>query len=251
MGLESGLDIFLVLILFLTSIIGLIRGFLKEAATVINWFGSIYLTSVLKPSAAKLFPESVKFPFSLDIITNAVLFVTLLLTLSLINKFLVERLKTLIPFSTNSGLGFLSGFFEGVLLIAFVLSCLNVIYGEKRPEFLSKSLVNQIVDKNAGSLVRMIDNLLGNFIKEKGVESIEGTKTQDDDKTEDNTNTSEETSENTQKSEPKPTKSEPKPTKSEPKPKDEETTIPKNDETENKQSQPPSDLDKMIDILIE
>jgi membrane protein required for colicin V production len=166
MGLESNLDVFLISVLLLTSLIGLIRGFLKEIASIVGWFGSMYLTSVLKPYAIMLFPQDFRFPFLIDIITNSALFITLMISLSIISKMAIDKLKSFIPLSVNSGLGFLFGFFKGVLIISLVLTCLNVVYKDKKPDFLSKSIINKIVDKNAETFTKVINSLLGNFIKE-------------------------------------------------------------------------------------
>jgi hypothetical protein len=46
-----------------------------------------------------------------------------------------------------------------------------MVFGEKKPESLKKSIVNGIVDKNDGILTNVIHGLLGDFI-EKKVEAI-------------------------------------------------------------------------------
>jgi uncharacterized membrane protein required for colicin V production len=92
--------------------------------------------------------------------------VVLVITLSIINRAVIEKIRGFIPFSVNSGLGFLFGFFKGVLIIALLLACCNAVYVKSKPEILEKSMINGIVDKNDGILQMVIKNLLGNFISE-------------------------------------------------------------------------------------
>jgi uncharacterized membrane protein required for colicin V production len=80
---------------------------------------------------------------------------------------LVEKTREYVPLSINSGLGFLFGFFKGVLIISVSLTCVNMVYGEKKPESLEKSIVNGIVDKKDSILTNIIYGLLGDFIEKK------------------------------------------------------------------------------------
>jgi hypothetical protein len=66
----------------------------------------------------------------------------------------------------------LFGFFKGVLIISLVLTCLNVVYKDKKPNFLSKSIISKIVDRNAETLTEIINSLLGNFIKEGNTDLV-------------------------------------------------------------------------------
>jgi uncharacterized membrane protein required for colicin V production len=70
-------------------------------------------------------------------------------------------------------LGFLFGFFKGVLIISLSLTCVNVVYGDKKPDHLSKSIINNMVEKNDGVLANIVNNLMGDFIRKK-TESISG-----------------------------------------------------------------------------
>jgi membrane protein required for colicin V production len=173
MGLESGLDTFLIFFLLLISLIGLIRGFLKELVSIINWFGAVYFTSLFKPIFIKLFLQNFKFPFLVDIIANSVLFVVFVLIMSALNKIIIEKIREYIPLSINSGLGFLFGFFKGILIISLSLTCVNVVYGDIKPDYLAKSIINNMIENNDGVLTNIINSLMGDFIRKK-TESISG-----------------------------------------------------------------------------
>lgn len=164
--IATNLDSILLSLIFILSIIGLIRGFLNELVSLINWSGSFYLTSKIKPLVIPILKEKIKIPFLLDIIVNAVVFVSLMIILSILNKYLASKIKRLIPTSTNNGLGFLFGGIKGILLSGFTIAFLNVIYKDsiKQPDWLYDSYsYNLTKDKNS-VFTNVINTILGDLI---------------------------------------------------------------------------------------
>ena len=120
--ITSNFDIVIAVILMFFSFVGLIRGFLKELSSVINWFGSLYLTSIIKPFINPLFEDKIKIPFLLDMVVNIVVFVGLVIVISIITNYLSIILRRLIPATINGGLGFLFGLLKGVLLSFLIIA---------------------------------------------------------------------------------------------------------------------------------
>ena len=83
--ITSNFDTTIAIILIFFSTCGLIRGFLKEISSVVNWFGSFYLTSAIKPFVRPFFEEKIQIPFLLDTIMNITIFVVLIV----VNPFVV------------------------------------------------------------------------------------------------------------------------------------------------------------------
>ena len=164
--IATNLDSSLIFLIFILSIIGLIRGFLNELVSLLNWSGSFYLTSKIKPLIVPLLKEKIQIPFLLDIIVNAIVFVSLIITLSILNKFLASKIKKIIPTSTNNGLGFLFGFVKGVLLNCLIIAFLTIIYKNsiKQPDWLYNSyFYNSNKGKNS-IFINIINTILGDLI---------------------------------------------------------------------------------------
>ena len=175
----TNLDYSLVSLIFILSLIGLIRGFLNELISLINWSGSFYLTSKIKPLIIPLLKEKIQIPFLLDIIVNSIVFVSLIITLSILNKYLASKIKKIVPTSTNNGLGFLFGLVKGVLLSSLIIAFLTVIYknSTRQPDWLYDSYIFNL-NKNKNSIfINIINTILGDLIDNE--EKIDNSKNND------------------------------------------------------------------------
>lgn len=166
--LTSNFDIIIAVIIMLLSLFGLIRGFLRELSSIINWFGSFYLASVFKPMIRPIFEDKIQIPFLLDIIANAVLFVLLIIVISIITNYLSIILRKLIPISLNGTLGFLFGLTKGVLLSLLIISFLKVVYNDKSPDFLKDSIIYNSVASD-DIFIDMLNNIFGDFSKNRNI----------------------------------------------------------------------------------
>ncbi len=162
----TNLDSSLIFLIFILSIIGLIRGFLNELASIINWSGSFYLTSKIKPLIVPFLKNKIQIPFILDIIVNAVVFVSLIITLSILNKYLISKIKKIIPTSTNNGLGFLFGFIKGILLSGLIVAFLTIIYKNsiRQPDWLYNSYFYNSNKSRNCIFINIINVILGDLI---------------------------------------------------------------------------------------
>jgi uncharacterized membrane protein required for colicin V production len=164
MGLGAGIDILLIVALVVVSLVGLVRGFLSEVASIVNWVGSAYLAATLRPVIVRLLSHSpVPSPF-VNTATSASLFVVIIIAMSIVNRVIVEKVRYYVPASINGGLGFFFGFFKGVLLLSLILSLLNIISRRTRVNYLSDSLVNDIMVKSNGFFMNSINNLMESFV---------------------------------------------------------------------------------------
>jgi membrane protein required for colicin V production len=148
------------------SAVGLIRGFLKEVTSIINWFGSFYLTSKIKPSLTPLLQDKIKIPFLLDVVVNIILFATLTIALSIIGNYLISAIKKIVPTSTNSSLGFLFGFLKGILISGVTISFLSIVYqnSDNKPYWLNKSHIYNSMGSSS-MFKSMLENILGDLMK--------------------------------------------------------------------------------------
>lgn len=174
----SGLDLSLSIVILSFSLIGLIRGFLNEITSIINWFGAFYLTSITKPFLVVLLQKKITVPFLPDIVANIILFVMFIIILSISTNYVILSIKKILPASVNGIFGFIFGAFKGGLLSILFLSSVNIIYKNTSPgeqKWLEKSVIyglyNNIGNENIFS--KSIENILGDMLKES---NIDGTK---------------------------------------------------------------------------
>lgn len=172
----TGLDYIIIGILTFFGFIGLIRGFLKEVASILNWGLTIYLTSLLKPYCMEMFKDKIKIPFLLDCIVNSVLFVILVIIISIITKKLVLLCKHFINKEIDFILGLLSGCLKGYLISLLILSTILIVNEDKKLSFFENSVgYNLLLDNKRHPSVRMLKVLLGDFVVKKS-NNIEKTK---------------------------------------------------------------------------
>lgn len=172
----SGLDLSLSIVILSFSLIGLIRGFLNEITSIINWFGAFYLTSIAKPFLVVLLQKKITVPFLPDIIANIILFVIFTIILSISTNYILLSVKKILPASVNGIFGFIFGAFKGGLLSILFLSGVSIIYkntSQREQNWLKKSIIydfyNNMGSKNIFS--KSIENILGDMLKETNIDS--------------------------------------------------------------------------------
>lgn len=163
-------DIFILLLFLFCIITGLMRGFIRELFSLLNWVLSFYFLTLVKPFFIGYFAELIKIPFLSDIILNISIFVIILIVLSIISKYIAELLKKIMPYNLDMTLGFLFGVIKAYVILILVTSTIEVLYNGKEPKILSDSAFNKIFYKNdiTNDKIRI---LLGDFLNEKDQEN--------------------------------------------------------------------------------
>lgn len=169
----TGFDSILIVLIFLLGIIGLIRGFIKEVVSIFNWIGAFYLSGILKPLFIEKVRELIGVPFLSDLISNATLFVIILIIISIITKQISSVIKKFVPSEINGALGLLFGFIKGYFISMIILSAMLVIYQDKKPIWLEKSFSHNFMITKTDGFEKIIKVLMGDFIKSENKEFIE------------------------------------------------------------------------------
>lgn len=165
----SGLDITLTVVVVLFSFIGLVRGFLSELSSIVNWLGSFYLTAITKPLILPQIEKRISIPLLPDIIVNVVLFVLYIIILSALMNAVINVIKKILPKSANGFLGFTLGGLKGVLISMFVLTGMSMINKNSREKLkmLENSTLYGYYNKSKNMMFNsIIESLLGDFLKE-------------------------------------------------------------------------------------
>ena len=162
----SNFDIFILFLFLFCAIIGLLRGFIKETFSILNWILSFYFLSLFKPIIKTHFSKLIKIPFLSDVIINTLSFIIILIVLSILSKYISNLIKKIMPCSLDITLGFVFGLVKAYIILFLITSTIEIVCNDKEPEILNKSVFNGIFFSN--DIVNdKIKILLGDFLNKK------------------------------------------------------------------------------------
>ncbi len=127
MNFLTAADWVIIAVIVISAMISLMRGFVREAASILAWIAAFLVTGKMYGAVAPLFV------FSNDVLTRNVLAVIVLFALTLIVTGMAGRLVcTMIEKAGLSGfdrlLGVVFGVLRGVLIMAAVLALLQILF---------------------------------------------------------------------------------------------------------------------------
>jgi uncharacterized membrane protein required for colicin V production len=118
-------DAIVVIVVFLSMIIGLIRGFVKETLSLLVWGGAAVLSVTLMPYCQPITAKYIENPMIVTAVTGGLLFVLLVVVLGFIVSFISLSVKRSAFRSADRSLGSLFGIARGWLLACLVVFFIN------------------------------------------------------------------------------------------------------------------------------
>lgn len=132
-------------ILALSSGIGLIRGFVKEALSLVVWVAAVIIAKTFSPQLAVLLKDAIETPSLRQLTAFAILFVLTLLIGAMANYLVGALVKITGLSGTDRLLGVLFGVARGFLIVMLIIVFLpSILAVDQDPWWQESVLVNQL-----------------------------------------------------------------------------------------------------------
>ena len=139
------IDIFICVVVFLSFIIGWVRGATKEILSVVAWVGGIYLTIAIFPYAQEFARNYISHKLIADFVTACCLFILFLTLLSIFNYFCSNLVKKSILNVTDKALGGIFGIVRGILILSVIDLAVNKCMLNEPLKFVEDSKLKPVV----------------------------------------------------------------------------------------------------------
>jgi len=113
-------------IIFISIIISLMRGFVKEALSLTGWLVSLWVAMTFSSGMAELFGNSIKDPTLRLLAAFISLFVLSLIIGAIINFFAIQFVQRTGLTGVDRTIGAVFGFLRGILLVTIIVMLLGL-----------------------------------------------------------------------------------------------------------------------------
>lgn len=117
----TGADIVILVIIGISALLSLIRGFIKEALSLVTWIAAFWVSLAFTDRAADLLANWVSLPSARAALAFAGLFVTVLLLGGLVNYLIGQLVRKTGLSGTDRMLGMVFGVVRGAMVVAVLV----------------------------------------------------------------------------------------------------------------------------------
>ncbi len=151
------LDLVVVGFLLLSAVVAYLRGFVREALSLLAWIGAGIATYYLFEPLKGYVRAFVPIPLFADIATGLAVFVVALLILSFVAGRIADGVAKSSQSALDRALGFLFGLFRGALLVCLAYLVVSwVIPPAEQPGWLREARTTPLVRDGARELERLV-----------------------------------------------------------------------------------------------
>lgn len=136
----NSVDVGLLVIIGVSGLVGLLRGFTRETLGIIAWVGASFATLWGLPFLKPHMREWIGHQMVADAVSGLVLFIAVLVTLMTLTRAVSQSVRGSILGGLDRSLGMLFGVFRGLAIGILVFIIANALWKpHKRPELLQSS----------------------------------------------------------------------------------------------------------------
>lgn len=149
-------DYIAIVVVIISSISGLYRGFITSAVSLLGWILAIVLTYQLYPQVEGYLSEHIKSKVMVIVVGSGGLLISLLIIFGIINSIFYKLIGDLKKSLLDMAIGLLFGAVRGLFIISFLFLCFSVSFKlltGKKEELTEKDYPNAIANATSFKLM--------------------------------------------------------------------------------------------------
>ena len=162
-------DYIAIVVVIISSISGLYRGFITSAVSLLGWILAIVLTYQLYPQVEGYLSEHIKSKVMVIVVGSGGLLISLLIIFGIINSIFYKLIGDLKKSLLDMAIGLLFGAVRGLFIISFLFLCFSVSFKlltGKKEELTEKDYPNAIANATSFKLMENGASALKAFLPE-------------------------------------------------------------------------------------
>ncbi|MBE9554045.1 MAG: CvpA family protein [Proteobacteria bacterium] len=152
-------DIVVAVVLLISGVIALFRGFVKETLTIAGWIGAIFITLYGYQYIAPLLSDFITDSWVAELVAASALFLLSLVILTIVSHMIASRVQGSVLGHLDRALGFVFGLVRGMALVSLVYLISTLFWEEG-------NLPDQIHEARSLPLVKIGADFLANLAPE-------------------------------------------------------------------------------------
>ena len=163
-------DWLILLVWVVSSIYGIVRGFAREALSILGWIAAFLLANVLAESVAELGRDMIDEPTTRYLLGWSLTFIAVLLMVGVVAAFLSKQMRQPGFNLGNRLLGGIFGFIRGVIIIAALSILLRAVLPNGEEDLLDSAVlmdpVNWVADWIGTNFERVLESEPSEAVKD-------------------------------------------------------------------------------------
>lgn len=162
----NGIDVGILLVVLISSLMGLFRGLVQEVMSLVSWGGSGLGTFFCLPLARHICRQHIQNPLLADGVTAVGLFVVFLILFSLLSHFLSHVVRQSSLGGVNRSLGAAFGILRGVVFICIVeIVMSSFVERSHHPEAVKNGRFSSMIYQVSDILFQALPASAQNFVR--------------------------------------------------------------------------------------
>ena len=155
----SIIDLFYLIITFLSLIKCYKKGFVLSVLSMAKWLLAYIITLIIFPRVKPYLKDIIDNEYVLDVGLGITLFIIVIFSVLLINRGISKAVKYTGIGSLDTTFGFFFGFIRGYIICVCIFSGVHIVYNyEKWPINLNKSFIFPYIEKGSNYLLKEFPN---------------------------------------------------------------------------------------------
>ena len=154
-------DMVVIVVILLSAIFALVRGFVHEVLAVGAWLGAAVATLVGFPYLQPFTRDYIAIPLVADIATGAILFLVVLILLSVLTHWISGKVQASSLGALDRSLGLLFGLARGAILVCLAwIFLIYIMPREDHPQWIADARSLPLIERGAGLLLVLVPRSL-------------------------------------------------------------------------------------------